>query len=96
MREVTYNSAKGKCEYVVKLQKIDEVRYQRRFARRLLEHLVRVRVLPVFVITFERHFEIEAIISVSFISSQGGVDRPTLHPVLHMVFPTMSLPIGLS
>jgi hypothetical protein len=47
---------------VVKLQEIDEVGYERRFVRRLLEHSVRVWVFPVRVIAFDRQVEVKTII----------------------------------
>jgi hypothetical protein len=80
---------------VIKLQKVDEVRYESGFVRWLLEHPVRVWMLPVFVIAFDREVEVKAMTgSVAY--HHSGAEGPTLHLVSHKVVPAKSSSIDLS
>jgi len=57
----SHNSTERESQNLVEFQVQDKRRHERRFPFRLFESLFRIRMFPVFIITFNRKFKIEAI-----------------------------------
>lgn len=57
----TYNSPQQNSQHLRQPQEQYEIRYPRRLSRRLLEHLLRVRMVPIFIVAFNWEVDVEAV-----------------------------------